>query len=62
MEPVIEVTRRARALSRKGDGQVIEAVGDLAMARTIIVYVPGPGQSLRSFDSSARGGGAEVGE
>ncbi|TDC86630.1 hypothetical protein E1292_47700 [Nonomuraea deserti] len=47
--------RQFLALSGKGDGQAIEVVGDLATARTIIVYVPGSGQSLRSFDGSFEG-------
>ncbi|SDK36366.1 alpha/beta hydrolase [Nonomuraea jiangxiensis] len=49
--------RHFLALSRKGDGQAIEVVGDLATARTIIVYVPGSGQSLGSFDGSFEGAG-----
>ncbi|SEH00967.1 Alpha/beta hydrolase [Nonomuraea solani] len=49
--------RQFLALSRTGDGQAIEVVGDLATARTIIVYVPGSGQSLSSFDSSFEGPG-----
>ncbi|MBB6550031.1 alpha/beta hydrolase [Nonomuraea rubra] len=49
--------RQFLAISRKGDGQAIEVVGDLASARTIVVYVPGSGQSLRSFDGSYEGPG-----
>uniref|UniRef100_UPI003F497307 alpha/beta hydrolase n=1 Tax=Nonomuraea bangladeshensis TaxID=404385 RepID=UPI003F497307 len=45
-------SRQFLALSRKGDGQAIEVVGDLAGAARIIVYVPGSGQSLASFDHS----------
>ncbi|TDE24941.1 hypothetical protein E1295_45320 [Nonomuraea mesophila] len=44
--------RRFLALSRAGDGQAIEVVGDLARARRVIVYVPGSGQSLAAFDDS----------
>ncbi|MEU4830943.1 alpha/beta hydrolase [Streptosporangium sp. NPDC023615] len=44
--------RQFLALSRKGDGQAIEVVGDLAGAARVIVYVPGSGQSLASFDHS----------
>ncbi|TLF71909.1 hypothetical protein FE391_18310, partial [Nonomuraea sp. KC401] len=44
--------RRFLALSREGDGQAIEVVGDLARARRVIVYVPGSGQSLAAFDDS----------
>ncbi|MGW4801326.1 alpha/beta hydrolase [Nonomuraea sp. NPDC004297] len=44
--------RQFLALSRKGDGQAIEVVGDLAGAARVIVYVPGSGQSLASFDDS----------
>ncbi|MGR6920118.1 alpha/beta hydrolase [[Actinomadura] parvosata] len=49
--------RQFLAISHKGDGQAIEVVGDLATARTVIVYVPGSGQSLGSFDSSYEGPG-----
>ncbi|GAA2698208.1 alpha/beta hydrolase [Nonomuraea recticatena] len=49
--------RQFLAWSRRGDGQAIEVVGDLANARTVIVYVPGSGQSLASFDDSAESTG-----
>ncbi|AQZ63711.1 hypothetical protein BKM31_21610 [[Actinomadura] parvosata subsp. kistnae] len=49
--------RQFLAISHKGDGQAIEVVGDLATARTVVVYVPGSGQSLGSFDSSYEGPG-----
>ncbi|MFC4011296.1 alpha/beta hydrolase [Nonomuraea purpurea] len=49
--------RQFLALSRKGDGQAIEVIGDLATARTIIVYVPGAGHGLSSFDTSAESPG-----
>ncbi|MEO3796795.1 alpha/beta hydrolase [Nonomuraea sp. B10E15] len=44
--------RQFLALSRQGEGQAIEVVGDLAGARRAIVYVPGSGQSLAAFDDS----------
>ncbi|MEV0619353.1 alpha/beta hydrolase [Nonomuraea sp. NPDC050404] len=44
--------RQFLAWDRTGDGQAIEVIGDLANARRVIVYVPGSGQSLASFDGS----------
>ncbi|MET9337433.1 MULTISPECIES: alpha/beta hydrolase [unclassified Nonomuraea] len=51
--------RQLMAYDKVGDGRVIEVVGDLAKARTVIVYVPGTGFGLRDFDgSSVSPGGA----
>ncbi|GAA2358689.1 alpha/beta hydrolase [Nonomuraea africana] len=45
--------RRLLAYDRAGDGRAIEVVGDLAAARTVIVFVPGTGFGLDDFDGTS---------
>ncbi|GAA2649572.1 MULTISPECIES: alpha/beta hydrolase [Nonomuraea] len=45
--------RQLLAYDRAGDGRAIEVVGDLAAARTVVVFVPGTGFSLDDFDGTS---------